>query len=76
MIGPEVINETTKHMVMYHEHVSLKHALFLEHLRSCNWLFVVPGSRQKFYSPTTCGTPHKNILSEYPAVNFWPGLLM
>jgi len=39
MTGPEVINKKTKYMVMYREHVSLKHALFL---------FVVPGSSQKF----------------------------
>jgi hypothetical protein len=49
MTGPEVINKKkTKYMVMYREHVSLKHALFLEHLRRCNLLFVVPGSMQKF----------------------------
>jgi len=45
MTDPEVINKKTKYMVMYCEHVSLKHALLLEHLRRCN-LFVVPGSRQ------------------------------
>jgi len=33
---------------MYCEHVSLKYALFLEHLRRCNLLFVVPGSRHIF----------------------------